>query len=91
MKFADVPPLDRWEALSAYLDQLESRIGSADPAQLIETVEVSELAEQGKLSVGAMVNRLQRGGGKPFKLGKVWVIRKTSLAEYYLQQERGAA
>lgn len=88
MTFDGVNPLDRWPALEAYLTELEKRVEQADPAKLIATVEVADLAEKGRVSLETMIKRLEAGGGKPFKLGKVWVIRELSLADYYRHQER---
>lgn len=83
-RLAETPPLDRWETLGEILDQLDRRIvGTAPLAEQLDLRDVETLAKNAQLTTGAMVARLRRHGGKPFRDGKRWVIRAASLLHYY--------
>jgi len=86
-------PMDRFAILADEIESLQALIAnSAQPRDLDEEVaviEVAALAERFGISTDLMRRRLREAGGKPFKIGKTVVIRKTMLLRAFEALEGG--
>lgn len=78
-------PMEKFSVLATDVDSLRRQIENLTTEQsiddLLEVVEVSELAEQFGTSLNLMRRKLSAANGKVFKLGKKYVIRKVILLE----------
>ena len=87
-----VQPMDRFQILAGDIDQLRGRMeqlaGEQSIDDLLEVVEIQALAEKFDVSLASMKRRLCRVGGKVFKMGKKYVIRKIQLLEVMESLER---
>ncbi len=77
--------MEKISVLATDVDSLRRQIENITTDQSIdsrlEVVEVSDLAERFSTSVNVMRRKLTAAGGKVFKLGKKYVIRKVILLE----------
>lgn len=87
-----VQPMDRFQILAGDIDQLRNRVdqlsGDQSVDDLLEVLEVESLGEQFGVSLEAMKRRLNRAGGRVFKMGKKYVIRKVKFLEVMESLER---
>lgn len=88
-----VSPLDKFVVLAGDIDQLRNRIDQISTEQsiddLLEVLEVEKLGLQFGVTLDTMRKRLQLAGGKVFKMGKKWVIRKVGFLEVLESLEQG--
>ncbi len=77
--------MEKISVLATDVDSLRRQIENITTDQSIdsrlEVVEVSDLAERFGTSVNLMRRKLTAAGGKVFKLGKKYVIRKVIFLE----------
>lgn len=81
-----LPPLEKIAVLASDLDILRSQmeqqiIQEKSLDDLVDLVWLDELSCQFGVSLGTMKTKLQAVGGKVFKLGKKYVIRKVNFLE----------
>ena len=78
-----VPPMDRFNILAGDIDTLRSKVEQVTTEQpideLLEVIEVSDLATQFAVTPETMKRKLRNAGGKIFKIGKKYVIRKVKF------------
>lgn len=88
-----VSPLDKFVVLAGDIDQLRNRIDQISTEQsiddLLEVLEVEKLGLQFGVTLDTMRKCLQLAGGKVFKMGKKWVIRKVGFLEVLESLEQG--
>ena len=79
--------------LACDIDLLRQKLDNLNIQQplddLLDVVEISELAKRYGASEELMRKRLRLAGGKVFKLGKQYVIRKVVLLEVLQKLEDG--
>lgn len=79
--------------LACDIDLLRQKLDNLNIQQplddLLDVVEISELAKRYGASEELMRKRLRLAGGKVFKLGKQYVIRKVVLLEVLQKLEGG--
>lgn len=80
MKFADLPPADRWATLDQKLPGMIETLAKACQIDPSEELLVSDLAKRHGVRESAMVTRLRDHGGLPYRLGIKWFIRARSYA-----------
>ena len=84
-KAGKVTPLEKFDVLAMDIDLLRHRVENLHSEQsmddLLEVIEVEQLAAEYGVSFFTMRKKLTSAGGHVFKLGKKYVIRKVS----YLQ------
>jgi hypothetical protein len=85
-KTDSLPPLEKIAVLASDLDILRSQmeqqiIQEKSLDDLVDLVWLDELSGQFGVSLGTMKTKLQAVGGKVFKLGKKYVIRKVNFLE----------
>ncbi len=87
-----VTPLEKFLVLAGDIDLLRNQIENLTTDQsideLLEVIEVQELAERFGISITLMRKKLSNAGGRPFKLGKKWAIRKVGLLEVIQHLEK---
>lgn len=90
LRFAHLPPGDRWEALDRELAELVSRltIQTIDPAAEIN---LSSLAEEHGCTVAAMRRSLVELGAHPYRIGKAWRVRRATYAAAIVRAEARAS
>ena len=88
-----VTPLEKFSVLACDIDLLRQKLDNLNIQQplddLLDVVEISELAKRYGASEDLMRKRLRLAGGKVFKLGKQYVIRKVVLLEVLQKLEDG--
>lgn len=88
-----VTPLEKFSVLACDIDLLRQKLDNLNIQQplddLLDVVEISELARRYDASEDLMRKRLRLAGGKVFKLGKKYVIRKVVLLEVLQKLEGG--
>ncbi|MCH1508513.1 MAG: hypothetical protein L7T84_04855 [Akkermansiaceae bacterium] len=88
-----VSPLEKFVVLAGDIDRLRNQVENISLDQtideLLEIIEVQDLAKRFGVSVLLMKKKLRAAGGSPFKLGKKWVIRKVGFLEVlqHLEQD----
>jgi hypothetical protein len=87
-----VTPLEKFLVLAGDIDLLRNQIENLTTDQsideLLEVIEVQELAGRFGISITLMRKKLSNAGGRPFKLGKTWAIRKVGLLEVIQHLEK---
>lgn len=82
---ANLTPLDKLAVLAGDIDQLRQRLdGLAVHRSLddvLEVLHVATLAEHFEVSPETMRLRLLKAGGKVFRMGRKYVIRKVAFLE----------
>ena len=80
-----LPPLEKISVLAGDLDQLRQRVegisGNQSLDDMLEVIDVVELGQQFGVSAECMRKKLRLAGGKVFKMGKKYVIRKVAFLE----------
>jgi len=80
-----VTPLEKFDVLATDIDLLRQRVENIHAEQsmddLLELIEVEQLAAEFGVTFFTMRKKLISAGGQVVKIGKKWVIRKIS----YLQ------
>ena len=75
--------MDRFNILAGDIDTLRSKVEQVTTEQpideLLEVIEVSDLATQFAVTPETMKRKLRNAGGKIFKIGKKYVIRKVKF------------
>lgn len=88
-----VTPLERFDVLAGELDALKDRLAMMSREQstdeLLEVVNVADLANRHGVSTATMRKRLTEAGGTVFKFGKQHLIRKIKLLEVFERMEDG--
>jgi len=78
-----VTPLEKFCVIAEDVDRLREHLKMVDGSQsldeLVEVVNVAELADRYEIKPQMMRAKLKNAGGKVFKIGKKWVIRKVQL------------
>ena len=78
-----VTPLEKFCVIAEDVDRLREHLKMVNSSQslddLCEVVNVEELAKQYEVKSNVMRAKLKQAGGKVFKMGKKWVIRKVQL------------
>lgn len=88
-----LPPLEKIATLVKDLDELRSQvtqqISQEQPLDdLVDVVCLDVLSEQFYISVVSLKKKLELAGGKVFKLGKKYVIRKVCFLEVLKKLEQ---
>jgi len=80
-----VSPLEKFSVLAGDIDLLRQRIETLQREQstdeLLEVIEVEALAKQFGNTTDLMRKKLSRAGGRVFKLGRKYLIRKVCFLE----------
>lgn len=94
-KTDNVSPMEKFDILAADIDQLRLQVeqinGQKSVDDLLELIELADLAQQFGSTEKELRKRLRNVGGEIFKLGKIWVIRKIKLLQVYEAFEKGAS
>lgn len=91
MKFACLPPTDRWVTLDRELPRLIAAHVTAAGVDPSDEVSIAELGEKHGLGERAMANRLRDLGGHPYQLGNRWFIRRKTLVVALEAAERATS
>ena len=90
----ELTPMEKFDVLAEDIDQLRLRFEQLHLQQsmddLLEVVELSDLAEKYGSPEKLLRKRLKDSGAEIFKVGRKWVIRKVKLLEIYEAFERTA-
>lgn len=88
-------PLEKFDVLAGDIDHLRLQIervsGQQSVDDLLEVIEIADLAEKYGSPEKLLRKRLRDSGGEIFKIGKKWVIRKVKLLQVYEAFERAGA
>lgn len=84
-KTEQISPLEKFVVLARDIDQIRQRLEQVTTDQnvddLLEVIEISELANRYSTTEETVKKRISNAGGKIFKIGKKWVIRKMNFLE----------
>lgn len=88
-----VTPLEKFGILAGDIDLLRNQVETMTSDQsideLLEILEIQDLAKRFGVSIPLMRRKLALAGGRPFKLGKKWAIRKVGFLEVLQHLESG--
>ena len=84
--------MDKIAVMAGDIDQLRQRVEGITANQsiddLLDVLEVGELGQRFGVSLDCMRKRLTQAGGKVFRMGKKYVIRKVTFLEVMENLER---
>lgn len=84
-KTEQISPLEKFVVLARDIDQIRQRLEQVTTDQnmddLLEVIEISDLADRYSATEETIKKRISHAGGKVFKMGKKWVIRKMNFLE----------
>lgn len=82
---AKLSPMDKIAVMAGDIDQMRQRIESITVKQsiddLLDVLDVADLGRQFGVSAACMRKKLSSAGGKVFRMGKKFVIRKVAFLE----------
>ena len=84
--------MDQLSVLATEIDQVKARMETLQQEQsidsLLEVVEIKDLSDRFKTTPDSLRRKLKLAGGKVFKVGKSYVIRKVALLEVWENLEQ---
>jgi len=87
-----VSPLEKFAVLAGDIDLLRQRVENLHSEQsiddLLDLIEIEELAKRFGNTTDLMRKKLTRAGGRVFKLGRKYVIRKVCFLEVLEKMEQ---
>ena len=92
---AKLSPLDKIAVMAGDIDQIRHRVEGITATQsiddLLDVLDVVELGKRFGVSPECMRKKLSLSGGKVFRMGKKFVIRKVAFLEVMENLEREAS